>query len=293
YVKDILEKNNKTLVGVLIKNNDYVNFEPLNKKIIGQFIVEKGGYFNHDDIVKAEIVKVNKQYITIKIIKLLFNKNQDFSTTNLLIEENNLDLDFEPDLDNIAKELNKPILNKEKEKRIDLTNKLFVTIDGEDTKDFDDAILVEKLENNNFLLSVAISDVSYYVKQDSPLDQESYKRATSIYLLEKTIPMLPFHLSNGICSLSPNDERLVVVCQVEIDANGNERNIKLFRGVIKSKARLTYKQVNEFWFEKNINNISSSELQNMLMLAKQLSDVISKTQHEKGYINFQIQAPKI
>ena len=126
--------------------------------------------------------------------------------------------------------------------RRDLTKLSFATIDGEDAKDFDDAIYCER-NNNGYKLYVAIADVSYYVEPGSKLDKEAKKRGTSIYFPETVIPMLPENLSNGICSLRPNEDRCAMICEMSIGMDGTRKKYKFYSGLINSKARLTYKQV--------------------------------------------------
>ncbi|UWV79251.1 RNB domain-containing ribonuclease [Mycoplasmopsis felis] len=132
---------------------------------------------------------------------------------------------------------------------------MIVTIDGDDTKDFDDAIYVKKLDNGNYFLGVYIADVSYYVKENTEIDKEAFKRGTSIYLVDRVIPMLPFELSNGICSLNPNEKRFVLACEMEIDAKGNNLSVNIFQAIIESKFRLTYKQVDSYYKTQTIQNL--------------------------------------
>ena len=126
--------------------------------------------------------------------------------------------------------------------RKDLRKLPFVTIDGEDAKDFDDAIYCLK-SSNGYKLYVAIADVSFYVEPGSKLDKEAKKRGTSIYFPETVIPMLPENLSNGICSLRPNEDRCSMICEMFIDLDGRRKKYKFYSGLINSKARLTYNQV--------------------------------------------------
>src|SRR5699024_2771519 len=129
--------------------------------------------------------------------------------------------------------------------RKDLTKNMVITIDGDDSKDFDDAVGLDMLPNGNFHLEVDIADVTHYVREGSPLDEEAYARGTSTYLVDRVIPMLPFRLSNGICSLNPGEDRLALTCEMEIDHSGNVVKHEIYPSVIQSKYRMTYNNVNE------------------------------------------------
>ncbi len=140
-----------------------------------------------------------------------------------------------------------PITLRQKNELVgkDITDQAVVTIDGDDSKDFDDAVVVWKLPNGNFHLGIHIADVSHYVTEGSALDQEAFDRGTSTYLVDRVIPMLPFQLSNGICSLNPGVDRLAMSCDMEIDHDGHVVNHEIYQSVIKSHARMTYNNVNK------------------------------------------------
>lgn len=176
--------------------------------------------------------------------------------------------------------------------REDLREEIIFTIDGDDTKDIDDAISIERLENNNFKLGVHIADVSYYVKDNTKLDEEAYNRGTSVYLADRVIPMLPRKLSNGICSLNPGVDRLAMSCVMEIDEKGNVVDYSIFESVIRSKKQMTYKNVNKI-MEENIVPEGYEEFEEKLKDMQELAHRLRKNKIRRGYIDFEIDEPKL
>ncbi len=176
--------------------------------------------------------------------------------------------------------------------RVDLTNEVIFTIDGDDTKDIDDAISIKRLDNGNYELGVHIADVSHYVKEGTALGDEAYARGTSSYLANTVIPMLPHQLSNGICSLNPDVVRLTISCVMEIDSKGQVVSSDIFESYIKSNKQMTYKNVNKILNEKVIPE-GYEEFVDDLKLMEELSKIIRKSKLEKGYIDFDVPEPKI
>ena len=176
--------------------------------------------------------------------------------------------------------------------RTDLRNQMIFTIDGDDTKDIDDAISIKKLQNGNYELGVHIADVSYYVKEGSAIDQEAMERGTSVYLVDRVIPMLPHKLSNGICSLNPGVDRLAVSCVMEINHKGKVVNYNIFPSVIRSNIQMTYKKVNMI-LEQNRVPEGYEPYKDALLQMKELADIIRKEKHERGYIDFDVDEAKI
>ena len=181
----------------------------------------------------------------------------------------------------------------ELEGREDFTNDLVITIDGDDSKDFDDAVNVKMLANGNYLLSVYIADVSHYVKEGSAIDKEALNRGTSIYLVDRVIPMLAEKLSNGICSLNEGVTRLVLAAIMEIDSNGNIVNSRISSGFIKSKYRMTYSNVNKI-FSGNEKLIEKyKDLYPMLLNMKNLSSILRNVRYSRGSIDFDLKEMQI
>ena len=198
--------------------------------------------------------------------------------------------------DNIYEEVNKinnEVLKEELVGRVDFTQDLVITIDGDDSKDFDDAVNLKILPNGNYLLAVHIADVSHYVKEYSQIDQEALRRGTSIYLADRVIPMLPEKLSNGICSLNEGVVRLVLSCIMEFDKNGRIINSSIKSGYIKSKHRMTYSNVNKIFEGNEVLIKKYSDIYPMLLNMKDLSLLLRGIREERGGLDFDIKEMKI
>lgn len=172
-----------------------------------------------------------------------------------------------------------------KEKRVDLRDKNIFTIDGKDTKDMDDAIGIELLDNGNYKLYVSIADVSYYIKDDTVIFNEAYKRATSVYMNDTVIPMFHPKISNGICSLHPNVDRLTKTCEIIIDKNGKVISYDIYDSIIHSKKKMTYEDVNEILINNNMVK-GYEDFYNDLMLMNELSKKLDIIKDKRGYLNF-------
>lgn len=173
------------------------------------------------------------------------------------------------------------------EGRTDLRDEVVITIDGADAKDLDDAVAVRKLDNGNYHLGVHIADVSYYVTENSALDHDAFERATSVYLTDRVIPMLPQRLSNGICSLHPNVDRLTMSCEMEINAQGNIVKHRVFPSVIRSKRRMTYTAVNDILMEQDAATREEyADLVEMFELMEELHNILEEKRSRRGSIDF-------
>ena len=198
-----------------------------------------------------------------------------------------------------VKSIPKGISNQEVLKRKDLRKQLIFTIDGAESKDLDDALSIEKKENGNFVLSVHIADVAHYVTENSELDREARQRATSIYLCDQVIPMLPKEISNGVCSLHPWEDKLTLTCEMEINTVGHVVWTRVFESVIQSQYRLTYKEVQEvlesgkkswelfFWWSV------TGELFDALKHLKSVKHILSKYKTQKWVLSFDFPETKV
>ncbi len=285
------------------------------KQLIGEIYFKNGkGYLKLDDEkikIKIEInrkhtlgaieghkvlVKLKKHFkrnlYSGEVIRIIGHKNDPGVDIMSIAAKYGINDKFKK---KVLKEL-ETIQNKvtvdEIKNRIDLRKNKIFTIDGSDTKDIDDALSLEKLENGNYLLGVHIADVSYYVKENSYLDQEAFNRGTSVYLADRVIPMLPHKLSNGICSLNQGEDRLTISCMMEINSQGEVVNYEILESVICSKKQMTYDSVNQI-LEKGVIPKGYQPYVSMLNLMHELSLILRENKKERGFIDFEIDESQI
>ena len=291
----ILERDLSTVVGEIYfkKNKGYII--PDDRKLDIQLEVDKDkamGAVDGHKVVARILKNITKNRYKGEVIKIIAHKNDPGVDILSIVYKYEINDSFP---DEVIKELDsipEEVSSKEKIGRKDLTNEVIFTIDGDDTKDIDDAISIEVLENGNYKLGVHIADVSYYVKEGSALDKEAMDRGTSVYLVDRVIPMLPHKLSNGICSLNPGVERLAISCVMEVDQNGKTVDYQIFESVIKSRIQMTYKKVNQV-IEKNEIPDGYEPYVQKLKLMDELSKIIRKNKENRGYIDFDVDEAKI
>lgn len=287
-----------------------------NEFFYGELLFYKGKYFvysvdskikltifiNKNDLAKARPhqmvkVRVNKYFPNHtadgEVVEILGNNSDAGMDITALVLSAGIKTVFPEEvlleLDDIPDEINK----LDYPNRRDLTNELIITIDGADAKDLDDAITVKQLDNGNYLLGVYIADVSNYVKEGTFLDLEAFERGTSVYLPDRVIPMLPKKLSNGICSLNEGVDRLVMGCEIEVNEFGEIINSEIFEGVINSKHRMTYDDVNKILNGDEILINKYSDIYDMLISANHLSKILNKKRIERGAFMFETPEAKI
>ena len=276
--------------------------------ITGQFIVQgKGGFVEPRNQRQPQVVMITKKnakgahdgdWVRVKIERgsqplrgLIVEKLGDVLTPekliDLIIAEIGLSHDFPDALAAEVESMPGRVRERDRNERSDLTHLPFVTIDGEDAKDFDDAICVQP-RGDGFEAWVAIADVAEYVRPGTPLDKEALARANSFYFPDRVIPMLPEKLSNGICSLKPDVERLAVAVRMRFDAGGRRRSTNIHEAVIRSKARLTYTEVGRFLDDGDETAIADAGLRDMLKNASTLFQGMLRLRDKRGALDLDL-----
>ncbi len=289
----ILNRKLNRLVGEILFVNQKPTLIPDNKKL--NIEVELENHFanlvdGHKVLVDLKEQIGNKKFKGI-IVKIIGHKNDPDIDILSIAYKHNIDLEFPKEVLEELKNIPEEVLDKDKVGRVDLTNEEIFTIDGDDTKDIDDAISIS-YKDNIYTLGVHIADVSYYVRPNTALYNTAYERGTSSYLADKVLPMLPHELSNGICSLNPNVARLAISVKMQIDETGKVLDYDIFPSIIKSRKQMTYKCVNKI-LEENIVPGGYEEFKGSLLLMHKLAKILRKKLIKNGYIEFEIPEPKI
>lgn len=284
------------LVGEFYVKDDknFIMLDDDKLKIIVEIPAEKinGAVSGHKVIVKIDSKIEKSNYYLGEVVRILGHKDDPGVDILSIAAKYQIDDIFPDDVISELETVPSEVSSDELSSRKDLTGEVIFTIDGDDTKDIDDAISISKLSNGNYLLGVHIADVSHYVKVGSALYQEAFSRGTSSYLANTVIPMIPHQLSNGICSLNPDVIRLTISCTMEIDSNGNVLDSDIFESYIKSRKQMTYKNVNKI-FEEGIVPEGYEEYKNDLLLMEELAKIVRKKKVSKGYIEFDDNEPII
>ena len=243
----IVTRANVQMVGVFQDNESYAFVLPDDKRLARDIFIPKHAFMGATSGQKVVVKIVNypdgRAAAEGEVVEVLGHKDDPGVDIISIIRKFQLPEAFQDEVNLEADAVAESIREEELKGRRDLRGKRIVTIDGEDAKDLDDAVNVERLANGNYLLGVHIADVSHYVTENSALDREAYHRGCSVYLVDRVIPMLPHRLSNGICSLNPQVDRLTMSCEMEIDDRGTVVNHEIFTSVINTSERMTYTNV--------------------------------------------------
>ena len=297
-----LVKRKKTqFIGIIQKTKNFAFVVIEDKKIKTDFFIPSDniGEANDGDKVLVELLEWKKQDLSPigKIVKVFGEPGNHQTELNSIIAKNEITIEFSDEVKEYAKNISEKIDEKEIKLRRDFRKKNTFTIDPVDAKDFDDALSFEKIDENNYEIGIHIADVSFYVKPSTILDKEAYNRATSIYLVDRVIPMLPEKLSNKVCSLRPDEDKLTFSAVFNFNKNGEIKNSWFGRTIIRSKKRFTYQEAQEIIeTKKNIiskkNSLTGKEYtvdQSIVDAIIILDDIAKKTRSKReknGSINF-------
>ncbi|QJG66630.1 ribonuclease R [Mycoplasma phocoeninasale] len=290
----VLKHNKKIVIGTINRFNNKLYFNAFDDRNKANFSLVNDKNIPSEilttDLVSCEVLEPDLDYVKVSFKRKISSLNNEDYNIEKIMASHDVSKEFDLDVLEYTKTLPTEVSESEISSRVDLRNLMTVTIDGLDTKDFDDAISCYKLENGNWKLFIHIADVSYYVKEGDPIDNEALARGTSIYLPDKVIPMLPFELSNGICSLNPNVLRNCITLETELDDNGNNIDSKIYASVIESNYRLTYDHVNQYF--KNQIEIPV-DVSKLLDSSRQVAQILKAKKESQGYVDFEIKESKV
>jgi len=293
-ILNVLEQNTRQLVGTYYCEKDMGFVRPENRRVNIDISVPNKSTMEarSGEIVVVEIVEQPTEFTPAigKIAEVLGDAMAPGMEVDVAIRSFDLPHEWSDEVLAEADNFGAEVATSAKENREDLTHLDFVTIDGADAKDFDDAVYARTIRGGGWKLWVAIADVSHYVKPDSPLDQSAHERGTSVYFPNFVVPMLPEVLSNGLCSLRPKVDRLAMVCEMQITADGSIKGFKFLEAVIRSKARLTYTGVAQIIEERGKDECPArDELGGLVPSLDHLHDlyqVLFKKRQLRGAMDF-------
>ena len=291
----IIERDVKNMVGEVYFENNVCRIKLDDEKVKLDLVIPEGrtlGAVEGHKVLLRMGKQIHGNQYEGDIIKIIGHKNDPGVDILSIVNKLGIHDTFPEEVMNELDSIPDKVTPEEMKNRRDLRDQMIFTIDGDDTKDIDDAIEVRKLDNGNYILGVHIADVSYYVREGMAIDEEAYERGTSVYLADRVIPMLPHKLSNGICSLNPGVDRLAISCEMEINEQGNVVNYDIFESVIRSKIQMTYKKVNMLLEDNQVAEGYEPYVESLLMM-KKLAGILRKNKVGRGYIDFEIEEPKV
>jgi ribonuclease R len=294
----ILERAVTQVVGTFEDNRSFGFVIADDKRIPNDIFIPKGStngaISGHKVIARITKYPEGRMSAEGEIIHILGHKNDPGIDIISIIHKHGITIDFPEEVLDQAAHTAETVSEEEMKNRRDMRNEVIVTIDGADAKDLDDAVMVKQLDNGNYKLGVYIADVSYYVEADTPMDKEAFERGTSIYLVDRVIPMLPHKLSNGICSLNPQVDRLTLGCEMEINASGAVVSHEIFQSVINTTERMTYHDVNKILVDKD--EALRAKYQSLVPMFEQmekLASILNGKRMGRGAIDFDFKEAKV
>ncbi|WP_018660891.1 ribonuclease R [Heyndrickxia acidiproducens] len=294
----ILERGQTELVGTYVESKHFGFVVPDDKRFGSDIFIPKtangGAVEGHKVIVHITSYPEGTKNAEGEVIQILGHKNDPGVDILSIIHQYGLPQAFPDEVLEQANAVPDEIDEKEIGNRRDLRDQVIVTIDGADAKDLDDAVTITKLANGHYKLGVHIADVSHYVTEGSPIDREAFERGTSVYLVDRVIPMIPHRLSNGICSLNPRVNRFTLSCEMEIDENGTVVGHEIFESIIKTTERMTYADVNKILVGHDEETRKHYEaLVPMFETMAELADILRKKRMQRGAIDFDFKEAQV
>ena len=294
-VVNILKRDLNLIVGEIVKNknnNLIFKLDDKKKQINIKLTKESLEHLVEGHKVLVQIIKeLDKNLYLGKVVKVIGHKNDPGVDIMTIACKHEIFLDISDAAKKQVENMETVVSKEDIINRKDLRNEIIFTIDGDDTKDIDDAVSINK-DGDNYILGVHIADVSHYVKEGTPLFDSAYEKGTSSYLADTVLPMLPHELSNGICSLNEGVDRLTISCEMTINKQGKVLDHDIFLSVINSKKKMTYKNVNMILKENIIPN-SYEPFVDKLKLMQELANILRKEKINRGYIDFDLDEAKI
>jgi ribonuclease R len=292
---EVLERGTREVAGQFIRERGIGVVIPDNPKVAHRVLIAKGeaGGAKHGQIVVAKILDFPTyvEQATGKIVQVIGDPGQQGIATDIAIHAHGIPTDWPKAVREQAKTFGSDVKEDAKKNRSDLRDLNLVTIDGADARDFDDAVYCEP-SGDGFRLLVAIADVSHYVEKGSPLDKQAIRRGTSVYFPDRVVPMLPEVLSNGLCSLKPKVDRLCMVCEMRVGADGKVTRSKFYQAVMRSSARLTYSQVNDLLTGQSQKQIPQ-DLRDDIQRLHDVYKLFAKNRRRRGAIELDIPQTRI
>lgn len=295
-VVKVISRERDTIVGILQRNENFGFVTPTHsfgKDIYIPYRMMKDAKNQQLVVVKITSWGTNEKKPEGEIIEVIGDPYNTNNMIEALIVREGMSETFSKPVLIEARNIPVTVSKEEIAKRKDLRDLSIITIDGDDAKDLDDAVYVKKLPNGNYKLIVSIADVSHYIPEGSMLDQEAFKRGNSVYLVDRVLPMFPKEISNGICSLNPNEDKLTFTCEMEIDQNGKVVDSDTYKSVIKSVRRMTYTNVNRMIAGEEEALKEYSDIKDMVMEMLELSKIIRQVKYNRGSIDFDLPEIKL
>jgi ribonuclease R len=298
-IVQILERRNETVVGRFEADDSGLTFvQPFDKRVLTDIHIPRGedGGAEAGEMVTVEVTKwgTPTRGPVGRVVEVLGHIDDPGVDIEIILRKHGIPDEHAAEAIQEASRLGSAVKDRDIKGRTDFRDRLVVTIDGEDARDFDDAISIERLANGHFWLGVHIADVAHYVKEGGALDTDAYDRGTSVYFPERAVHMFPEALATGLCSLRPHVDRLVQSCLMEVNKRGDVVRYEIHDGVINSNERMTYTAVNAILTERDPETVQRYvALVPMFELMRELFHILNERRHRRGSVDFDLPEPKV